>query len=135
MYFIVIRPKQKEIPCYFITKLLSDISNKRDLILKILGKPSNYQFNSHILFLFISQEFITFEPYLFEYYEKELKSRMEGEEEALKRTVCDYIAGMTDRYAIQKYKEIFIPQSIQNTHSDEFLFTLAELNGLVPYRG
>ena len=71
---------------------------------------------------------------LFEYYEKELKSRMEGEEEALKRTVCDYIAGMTDRYAIQKYKEIFIPQSIQNTHSDEFLFTLAELNGLVPYK-
>lgn len=71
---------------------------------------------------------------LFEYYEKELKSRMNGEEEALKRTVCDYIAGMTDRYAIQKYKEIFIPQSIQNTHSDEFLFTLAELNGLVPYK-
>ena len=69
MHFIVICPKQKEIPCYFITKLLSNISNKRDLILKILGKPSNYQYNNHILILFISQEFITIEPCL-EYYEK-----------------------------------------------------------------
>ena len=68
---------------------------------------------------------------LFDYYEKELKKRIpDGNEEAMKRTVCDYIAGMTDRYAIQKYQEIFIPQSIQNSHSDEFLFTLAKLNGL-----
>lgn len=69
---------------------------------------------------------------LFEFYERELESHVkDGSEESLKRTVCDYIAGMTDRYAIQKYKEIFIPQSIQNSHSDEFLFTLAEINGLV----
>ena len=27
------------------------------------------------------------------------------------RNVCDYIAGMTDRYAISKFKEIFIPHS------------------------
>lgn len=27
------------------------------------------------------------------------------------RAVCDYIAGMTDPYAINKYKELFIPQS------------------------
>ncbi|MBQ8567779.1 MAG: deoxyguanosinetriphosphate triphosphohydrolase [Oscillospiraceae bacterium] len=27
------------------------------------------------------------------------------------RAVCDYIAGMTDIYAINKYKELFIPQS------------------------
>lgn len=25
--------------------------------------------------------------------------------------VCDYIAGMTDRYVINKYKEIFVPKS------------------------
>jgi len=27
------------------------------------------------------------------------------------RNVCDYIAGMTDRYAIHKYNEIFVPRS------------------------
>ena len=29
--------------------------------------------------------------------------------QGLERTVCDYIAGMTDQYAIEKYTEIFIP--------------------------
>ena len=29
--------------------------------------------------------------------------------EGMERTVCDYIAGMTDNYAIDKYSEIFIP--------------------------
>ena len=29
--------------------------------------------------------------------------------EGLGRTVCDYIAGMTDKYAVDKYTEIFIP--------------------------
>lgn len=28
----------------------------------------------------------------------------------LDRVVCDYIAGMTDRYAIRKFHEIFIPE-------------------------
>jgi len=27
------------------------------------------------------------------------------------RVVCDYIAGMTDRYAVKKFHEIFIPES------------------------
>ena len=27
------------------------------------------------------------------------------------RVVCDYVAGMTDRYAVQKYKEIMIPDA------------------------
>ncbi|WP_026485616.1 deoxyguanosinetriphosphate triphosphohydrolase [Caldanaerobius polysaccharolyticus] len=30
---------------------------------------------------------------------------------SLKRAVCDYIAGMTDQYAIQMFKKIFIPDS------------------------
>ena len=30
--------------------------------------------------------------------------------EAMERTVCDYIAGMTDHYAVDKYTEIFIPK-------------------------
>jgi dGTPase len=29
--------------------------------------------------------------------------------DGLERTVCDYIAGMTDHYAVDKYTEIFIP--------------------------
>ncbi len=27
------------------------------------------------------------------------------------RVVCDYVAGMSDRYAVQKYKEIVIPKA------------------------
>ena len=29
--------------------------------------------------------------------------------EGMERTVCDYIAGMTDNYAVDKFAEIFIP--------------------------
>ena len=29
--------------------------------------------------------------------------------DGLERTVCDYIAGMTDNYAVDKYSAIFIP--------------------------
>ena len=28
-----------------------------------------------------------------------------------RRIVCDYIAGMTDRFAVAKYTELFIPKS------------------------
>ena len=35
----------------------------------------------------------------------------EGKNEDLERIVCDYIAGMTDRYAINKYCEIYVPSS------------------------
>ena len=29
--------------------------------------------------------------------------------EGMERTICDYIAGMTDKYAVDKYTELFIP--------------------------
>ena len=32
-------------------------------------------------------------------------------DEGRETAVCDYIAGMTDRYAIQRYTEIFVPQA------------------------
>ncbi len=32
------------------------------------------------------------------------------EQEGVPRAVCDYIAGMTDRYAVAKYVELFIPK-------------------------
>ena len=37
------------------------------------------------------------------------KVRDDGKEKTKEQTVCDDIAGMTDRYAIVKFKEIFIP--------------------------
>ncbi len=33
--------------------------------------------------------------------------------EGMERIVCDYIAGMTDKYAVYKYSELFIPTSWQ----------------------
>ena len=33
--------------------------------------------------------------------------------DGLERIVCDYIAGMTDNYAVDKYTEIFIPMGWQ----------------------
>lgn len=33
--------------------------------------------------------------------------------DGMSRTVCDYIAGMTDHYAVYKYSELFIPQGWQ----------------------
>ncbi len=35
--------------------------------------------------------------------------RRNAEEEGVERCVCDFIAGMTDRYAIETYKKLFIP--------------------------
>lgn len=32
------------------------------------------------------------------------------EEDGIERVVCDYIAGMTDRYAISEYEKLFIPK-------------------------
>ena len=28
--------------------------------------------------------------------------------------ICDYIAGMTDNYAVKKFQEIFVPESLEN---------------------
>lgn len=59
-----------------------------------------------------AQEMLT---QLFEYFVKhpdkmpELYTR-NLEEEEVERCVCDYISGMTDRYAIELYNELFIPK-------------------------
>ena len=51
---------------------------------------------------------------LFEYYQSnpdELPDDFQAirQEEGVDRAVCDYIAGMTDPFAVEKYKELFIP--------------------------
>lgn len=55
---------------------------------------------------------------LFDYYYKNLEQlpeeyylRVKRQDEPSYRIVCDYIAGMTDRYAVAKFKEIMIPSS------------------------
>ena len=53
---------------------------------------------------------------LFEYYERD-PDRLPPEyqdirvEEGVERAVCDYIAGMTDVYAVERFQEAFIPKS------------------------
>ena len=42
------------------------------------------------------------------YYSKH-PEQMSGEGESKERVVCDYISGMTDQYAMAKFKELFIP--------------------------
>ena len=34
-----------------------------------------------------------------------------GLKEGRERAACDYIAGMTDKYALYKFSEIFVPES------------------------
>jgi dGTPase len=34
------------------------------------------------------------------------------EERGLERTICDYIAGMTDRFAIDEYQKLFDPAAL-----------------------
>lgn len=55
---------------------------------------------------------------LFEYYEKHLdflpeeyRIRMEQQKELPYRVVCDYVAGMTDNYAVAKFKQLMIPSA------------------------
>lgn len=49
--------------------------------------------------------FLTHIDYLPHYYAAHI------EEDGRERAVCDYIAGMTDRFAVEKYRELFIPRS------------------------
>lgn len=53
---------------------------------------------------------------LFEYFMRHTNKlhedfRLICEEDGTNQAVCDYIAGMTDRYAIQVYSDIFIPKA------------------------
>jgi len=41
------------------------------------------------------------------------------------RIVTDYISGMTDRYAIERFKDNFIPEGFKNGAKDDYLFKLA----------
>ena len=53
---------------------------------------------------------------------QEYIERMWQSGETQERSVCDYIAGMTDQYAIAKFQEFFVPVCLE-VLTDEFLFT------------
>jgi dGTPase len=65
--------------------------------------------------------------WLFEYYVDLLSPNCEKEKS--QRIVCDYISGMTDRYAIEKFQEHFIPNPMITKTSDDYLFRLAKIIG------
>ena len=53
---------------------------------------------------------------MFEYYVRqpdELPAEYQDirVKEGVERAVCDYISGMTDKYAVEKYGALFIPAS------------------------
>ena len=53
---------------------------------------------------------------LYRYYEKNPDSlpeeyRMIADEEGKERAVCDYISGMSDRFAVRSFEELFVPKS------------------------
>ena len=55
---------------------------------------------------------------MYEYYYKHPETLPEDFQpqlsfDGMERTVCDYIAGMTDNYAVDKYTELFIPSGWQ----------------------
>lgn len=49
------------------------------------------------------------------------------EESRIERVVTDYISGMTDRYAVEKYKENFIPKGLHCGAKEDYLFKLANM--------
>lgn len=66
---------------------------------------------------------------LYEYYMNFLRDYCD-DEKRIERIVTDYISGMTDQYAIEKYKEKFIPQPFSTHTKDEnFLKILYDTNG------
>lgn len=58
----------------------------------------------------LEQLFLYYEKHL-EYLPQEYRMRMEQMEEPSYRVVCDYVAGMTDRYAVTKFKDLMIPSA------------------------
>jgi dGTPase len=41
----------------------------------------------------------------------EVQARIRRGPDSLQRVICDYVAGMTDRYAISEYKKLFDPEA------------------------
>ena len=69
---------------------------------------------------------------LFYFYLEQLQRVTKCSNEiSMQRCVCDYVSGMSDRYAIQKYNEHFMPKFVQKENNDDYLFALARESGLI----
>ena len=49
------------------------------------------------------------------------------EECRIERIVTDYISGMTDRFAVERFKDHFVPEGLKLTTKDDYLFKLAKI--------
>jgi len=68
---------------------------------------------------------------LFEHYCEELqKMYPDADNSTIMRTSCDYVSGMTDRYVLYKFEQIFLPSPFVPKNNDDFLYKLAGMNGL-----
>ncbi len=61
---------------------------------------------------------------LFYYYCDSLKGICS--QERISRIVTDYISGMTDRYAVERYKDLFIPTGLKCSARDDNLYKLVQ---------
>ncbi len=64
---------------------------------------------------------------LYNYYSNMLQDMKICSDIKIPRVVTDYISGMTDRYAVERYKELFIPTGLKCGTKDDNLFKLANL--------
>ena len=62
---------------------------------------------------------------LFNYYIEILTPKCDLEKAQI--IACDYISGMTDRYAIEKFKENFIPCPMVTKTNDDYLYKLVKM--------
>ena len=60
---------------------------------------------------------------LFEYYVNMLQPYYDADE--IPQIVTDHISGMTDQYAIRRYKDLFIPMPLAEKTSDDALLKKA----------
>ena len=60
---------------------------------------------------------------LYEYYTEMLQPYYNPEE--IPQIVTDYISGMTDQYAIRRYKDLFIPMPLADRTNDDALLKKA----------
>lgn len=65
------------------------------------------------------------------YYGMLIEMNPSADEKIVSITVKDYIAGMTDRYAVKKYRKVFLPRPMTVSIDDNNLLNLAKQNGVV----
>jgi len=113
---------------HFIHDIVTTSANKKDILMSVevaeaMKKLRNFMFER----VYTNPEAKSEEhkaeilmETLYEYYykhiellPKDLIRLMEERKESRERVICDFLASMTDRFAIAKYEEIFIPRSWQ----------------------